>query len=311
MNKVALLIVYNHRYDKNIPLLEEIYKGKFSHIFHIMPFYDGNQENVIPVYESSYYFAGYIAQAYTHLKNKGFTHFFVVADDMIINPAITEENLWDVIGIDEDDCLLPSKLIIFQTQKRFWTHTFCAIKYKTKNKRKTGAEINNIVPSVEEAEKQFDSFSIPYSNIPITNIINMSLLRNWRQFISGFKRYFDYSLIRGFFHSFFKRKIQYPLVGGYSDIFLVTRNVMPKFCQYCGAFSANKLWVEIAIPTSLVLSTTKLKFDRDINLHGTALWGDKRRGMMEKEDKSVRNLIASFPKENLFLHPVKLSQWKM
>lgn len=29
MKKIALLIIYNHRYDKNIDRLEKIYKGKF------------------------------------------------------------------------------------------------------------------------------------------------------------------------------------------------------------------------------------------------------------------------------------------
>lgn len=62
--KIALLVLYNHRYDKNIPRIEKLYEGKFSHIFHLMPFYDGDHPNVFPVYESSYYFQSYIAQAY-------------------------------------------------------------------------------------------------------------------------------------------------------------------------------------------------------------------------------------------------------
>lgn len=73
--KIALLIIYNHRYDANIGRLEEMYKGRFQYIFHIVPFYDGNVKNVIPVYEHSHYFSGYIAQAWPHLKDNGFTHF--------------------------------------------------------------------------------------------------------------------------------------------------------------------------------------------------------------------------------------------
>ena len=106
MNKVALLIIYNHRFDKNIPRLEDIYSDRFNHIFHIVPFYDGDKKNVIPIYESSYYFSGYVSQAYTHLKGKGFTHFFVVADDMIINPRINEENLWECLGLKENECYI-------------------------------------------------------------------------------------------------------------------------------------------------------------------------------------------------------------
>ena len=60
MKKVALLVVYNHRNDRNIPRVQEIYKSRFSHIFHIVPFYDGHVdgEEVIPVYENSFYFEG-------------------------------------------------------------------------------------------------------------------------------------------------------------------------------------------------------------------------------------------------------------
>ena len=49
-SEVCLLIIYNHRYDDNIEKLERIYKNRFSDIYHIVPFYNGTIENVIPVY---------------------------------------------------------------------------------------------------------------------------------------------------------------------------------------------------------------------------------------------------------------------
>lgn len=101
--KVALLVVYNHRYDKNIARVRELYAKRFSHIYHIMPFYDGYEQDVIPVYESSYCFSGYLSQAYTHIGDKGFTHFLVVADDMILNPVINELSIWKETGLDYCD----------------------------------------------------------------------------------------------------------------------------------------------------------------------------------------------------------------
>ena len=47
-SNVALIIVFNHRYDKNIPLLESIYEGRFSSIYHLVPFYDGDKEKRDP-----------------------------------------------------------------------------------------------------------------------------------------------------------------------------------------------------------------------------------------------------------------------
>lgn len=40
---VALIVVYNHRYDRNIEVVERIYAGRFSNIFHLVPFYDGTK----------------------------------------------------------------------------------------------------------------------------------------------------------------------------------------------------------------------------------------------------------------------------
>lgn len=142
MDKVALLVVYNHRFDRNIPKIDSLYQGKFSHVYHIIPFYDGDKENVIPVYESSYYFSGYIAQAYTHLRDKGFTHFFVVADDMLLNPAIDENSLWDVLGIGKNDCYIDD-LIKFQERKQIWPRTWEAMSWRI---NPGGVEVEKILP---------------------------------------------------------------------------------------------------------------------------------------------------------------------
>ena len=131
--KTALLVVYNHRYDKNIPVIDQIYANRFSYVYHLVPFYDGDQANVIAVYDSSHYFQNYIAQAYTHLKDKGFTHFFIVADDMILNPLVDENNLWAMTGLGANDCYI-SRLTIMQERKSFWPHTVKALKYKVKQR---------------------------------------------------------------------------------------------------------------------------------------------------------------------------------
>ena len=54
MGSVALVVIYNHRYDGNISIVEDLYRERFREIFHLVPFYDGDRPNVIPVYESSF-----------------------------------------------------------------------------------------------------------------------------------------------------------------------------------------------------------------------------------------------------------------
>lgn len=293
-SKIALLIIYNHRFDRNIPVLNKIYEGRFSHIFHVVPFYDGNEENVIPVYESSYQFSGYISQAYTHLKGKGFTHYFIVADDMIINPGIDEHNFWGRTGISPDSCYI-SSLISFQTRMVNWERTTEALAYNIYGK---GAEISNIIPNTKEAVERFKFHNLPTGNVPFK-----SVYRNIKQN----KRLNIYEKLQ-----LLKRKgrLTYPLVGGYSDIFLITADVMDKFVLYCGAFAATGLFVEIAIPTAMVLACKKIQFDKDIKLKQKALWSANDYKILEKYNFSLTALNLDYPEETLFIHPIKLSKWK-
>lgn len=288
MCKTALLIIYNHRYDQNIGRLENIYRNRFSHIFHIVPFYDGNLPNVIPVYESSYYFSGYLSQAYTHLKPMGFTHFFVVADDMIINPILNERNLLSEMGLAEDECYI-DYIIKMQELDHPWRQTE-AMKYVVKQR---GVEVCNILPAIDEAKAQFDKYNIPYSPIPLRPLI---------------ERYFKY--IFKYMRHFHRRCLDYPLVGGYADILVLTSDMMDKFTLYCGAFAATSLFVEFAIPTALVLSTDKLKFTTDLKMKSGVMWPPQDKIFAEKYNYSLSKLVENYPQDTLYFHPVKLSKWK-
>lgn len=290
MEKVALLVIYNHRFDRNIPVVEQIYGKKFSNIFHVVPFYDGDKSNVIPVYESSYYFQGYIAQAYTHLMGMGFTHYFVIADDLILNPQIDEVNLWECLGISKADNLLPDLKIL--QHFGYWRQIPRALKYDPKTK---GVEIGKVLPTKEKAIQIFKDRGIPTSAIGISNLISFANLTDFAKSLCHFP---------------FKFSLKYPLVGGYADIFLVTADVMGKFCTYCGAFAATDLFVEIAIPTALQLSTDKIKYIDNSKLRNGALWTDSEKSDFNtKFSYNFKNLMDNFPKDKLYIHPVKLSKW--
>lgn len=290
--KVALLVIYNHRFDKNIPLIDKIYEGRFSNVFHIVPFYDGNADNVIPVYASSLFFQSYISQAYTHLKLQKFTHFFIVADDMLLNPKVNEKTLWIETGLMEDECMYPSEFWILQDMPHFWSWYNNVLHYNPKIR---GVEIGNILPSKSEAEQFFRFHGIPTSKIPLRSIYQPPIksLLLYRPRLP------------------FSRKLKYPLVAGYSDIFMITADVMDKFCQYCGAFAATNLFVEAAIPTSLILSAKKIRKDNSLKLHCGAIWGVKEVELFNKRyNYSLSALISDFPSDKLFIHPIKLSKWK-
>ena len=107
----------------------------------------------------------------------------------------------------------------------------------------------------------------------------------------------------------FSLKMDYPLVGGYSDIFLVTEKEMPKFCQYCGAFAASNLFVEIAIPTALFLTASSVKYNRDVKLKRGDIWGYNIKRLEKENNQDLNKLMDNYPEHIFFIHPVKLSRW--
>ena len=112
------------------------------------------------------------------------------------------------------------------------------------------------------------------------------------------------------------------MIGGYSDIFLISSDTIKEFCHYCGVFAVTKLFVEIALPTALVLSAKELITEKDIDLAGKAFWPDGwvRLGgnferanndfdELDKFNDNLKDLLNDFPENYLYIHPVKLSKW--
>ena len=296
-NKIALLIIYNHRFDKNIPRLDELYAGKFSHVYHIVPFYDGQKDNVLAVYDNSFYFESYIAQAYQKIKDKGFSHFFFVADDMILNPAINENNLFDFTGISSDSSWIKD-LRDYKTHPHY-VPMFTPIK-------QNGIEVSKFLPSCEDVCKILDKNNLSYFPSKLYGIgdfFHRIKQRALKSAINAIKYVF----------SGIKNK-SYPAIWGYSDVLLIPSAYMEKFALYCGAFGGLNVFVENATPLALLLASDKILTEKDIKLKVVSqLYGLGRDGQKEFEDKyaySLQKLLSDYPKDWLLCHPIKLSKWK-
>ena len=317
--KIALLVIYNHRYDKNISRINQIYAGRFEHVFHVVPFYDGEAPNVIPVYESSFRFQSYIAQAYQHLKCKGFTHYFIVADDMILNPRIDETNFFALTGIGVNQSYIYDIREIYNCF--FVQHVEQMRKYRVKQK---GIEVDKILPTKEEAEKCFKIHNLRTGSLSICFLVKASYYAfKYRMLRKTLKYMLDIMT-----HNV---KIHYPLVWAYSDILLLPADVMDSFATYCGAFAATGLFVEYAIPTALVFSSSNMITDKDLKMHGIIqIYPQKRLKTannpkmlngylpqyMEEEtivkqyQYNLKAIMDDFDEDTFFIHPIKLSKWK-
>ena len=60
----------------------------------------------------------------------------------------------------------------------------------------------------------------------------------------------------------------------------------------------------------MVLSARKIITEKDLDLKGKALWTEDDYQILEKYKHNLNTLLEDFPKENLYLHPIKLSKWK-
>lgn len=308
MGKVALIVIYNHQYNKNIDILEEIYKDRFTNIYHLVPFYNGEKENVIPVYDNSFYFQGYVAQGFKHYFNEEFDHYFFVADDMVINPKINETNYTTHLQLGPNSCFLPEFISLHEA--RTWPRVGEAYRWNIKIK---GVEVSGQIPSYQEALKKLNGFGLEIEPLDFKSVNYIpNTINKWLFFFRTSTLSDSTSLLFRYLFSKFQKKkysLSYPIVGSYSDIFVVSSDAIKQFCHYCGVFAATELFVEIGLPTAMMLAAKEIKTEKNLNFQGKALWTKKEYQELDKYNYSLENLIENFPENYLYLHPIKLSKW--
>lgn len=313
MSDVCLIVIFNHRYDKNLPILEDLYRERFTNRYYLMPFYDGKMDNVIPVYGRSIFFQGYIAQAANLFVKEEFKHYLFVADDMIIHPKINENNYRDFFEVEDGQSYI-SELRPLQDMGTFWIGTLSALFYFKKQKY---VEVSEEIPSERDAklllEKQgvkirslsrkeiFGKFTLSINSLGNKTRLLLRLLTKIRH---PFKNYY---------------LLPYPMVGSYSDILLVSSDSIKQFAHYCGVFASTLLFAEVAIPTALALSSNKrVQVDNNLKRKGRAYWQGEGPfyysdeydwNQIEKKYRSLDDMTERFPDDQLFIHPVKLSKW--
>jgi hypothetical protein len=302
---VALVIIYNYRFDRNIDVLEKVYRPRFSHIFHLVPFYTGDKPNVIPVYEHSYHFQGHVAQAFPAFHRQAFTHYFFIHDDLILNPAIDERNFMAEIQLPDGHAFI-TRFNPHNTGKNFWIHVRTAYDWKV---RQPGLNIIDELPPPDTVIQRFKRLNLPHKPLRFEQIWKKpKTLGQWADALlkrpAFCYRYLKARIRQERFH------LSYPLVGAYSDIFIVPAEAMDRFRHYCGLFAASNLWVEHAIPTALVMSTDKIMvIHNHCRYRGKALWSETEKRELDRYQHSLSALLRDFPADYLFLHPVKLSAW--
>ncbi len=333
LSEICLVVIYNHNYEKNIPKIERLYQEKFSEIFHLMPFYQGDNPRVIGVYDSSHQFNNYITQAYDRLASKPFTHYFFVADDMIIRQDLNENNVLDQLNLDKDSAYIPFLKII--DNETFFTWPWALKQVGKFHYPFKASEFRNFMPDIETARQRVEQHGLDWHQGYTSSVLPYAVRGGIDPFTLDLVRsYFRYLLLvvcfkinRGFlallgrtlswpafiakFAKLIARKQEnpeYPLIWGYADIFLLPASRFKEFCHMSGLLASGRVMVEVAVPTAMALTIDRVVQDHDVG----AL--DGREGspedIRERNNSSLASLIQNWRKDVLYYHPIKLSQWK-
>jgi hypothetical protein len=121
-------------------------------------------------------------------------------------------------------------------------------------------------------------------------------------------------------YRFNNRKASYPVTFGYSDIFSIPRLYLDEFCQYLEIFASIQMFVELAIPTAFALHDWPMVSDKDLALKPLNVWFPQDPRLYEQKKRQITAFEATsnfhiaaidkaFPKDLLYMHPVKLSRW--
>jgi hypothetical protein len=320
--KLCLVIVFNHRFDKNLPILRKYYGSKFSEIRFLMPFADDLEESetdVISVHFSSYLYQGFFGEARKKLGQIDCDGYVVVGDDLLLNPSLHQENLHQKMELPRGDAYTKSLASLYDAPLS-WSRN--RITYRALFA--DGLEWHRLLPNREDALKRSNQYGIKHTPLGLKNLLPLCSKSGLSSLGTAVAWFTERQHSRRLF-SIFTQEVPYPLFYGYSDFLVLPKAGWNDFAKYCEATAAMQLFVEAAIPLAMVLAydhvQTELEYGelfdapnpkRRMKLRGIELqWQDSDRIDFENQyGLSLTRLMQDFPEDVLYYHPVKLSKWK-
>jgi len=319
--KCDLVNIFNHQYEKNIPLLDWYYGDRFNRIWHLSPFSRSVEKNIIPVYDGSFTFQSFVAQAWRTLRESNADYYLFASDDLLIDPDIHQGNIEEHFSLARNGAFI-SQLHDLSTGE--FSRGVIEVK-KMRRQNLSGLEHHQHLPDSDKARRmiqrygllqsekihRYHPFDARYQKPYLGNISC-----NWRKFKTNV-----WHRREQFRHFLNPVTMPYPVVGGNSDIFIVPRERMDEFARLCGIFAAMRIFVELAIPTALVMSCEEITTEKTTVRKGVnyvAVWREtetiERGAILKAVENScsfqLETLKSNWPSDYLYLHPLKLSKWK-
>lgn len=326
MSKAALVIIFNHRYEKNIPKLEAYYGSRFTHRSYLVPFAPVETDQIIRVFENSFCFSGHIAQGVSRFTAPDVTHYVFAGDDLIMNPTLDESSILDAIPLDQGTGYIKS-LASADTVRFRWHWALTAYQ----SLRRAKFDWQKELPPASEARQHFEQIGIRFGKPAPRSIADLKFLkypskaRTLKQAFADIKLVKPWLKLAGQTVASIGKPSEYPLLAGYSDFFVVPAERLARFAHYCGVFAAVNMFAEVAVPTALALACDRVETELPMGVHfgdagvlplsekrwkGVEFWEEEITAFCQSLGYSWDVFVNQFPKDTLYYHPVKLSQWK-
>lgn len=326
--KTTLCVLFNHPYPANIPILEEMLSGKFDRVYFVLPNTVSPREDVITSYRGSHLFHGMIVDAAPRLLKDDSSYYFFMQDDVLINPRFSGEDWVRILRLDPGGAFLP-KCVPIGGDVSDWPWWLGVLwKMRAPMNVVSGTGIENWRSLLPDVEQSFAEMERKYGFVfrPIENkkpILDYDTLPNWelrqtlnRALVDGiFARGLGkgirllFPFFRGMSDFFAMNREAtgkgirplFPFCRGMSDFFAVNRATMEKLVHLFGVFAAMQVFVEVAIPTALLLAADRVTTEQDLGLKLEWYWNDDRSRL------DFEAISAGFAEDVVSVHPIKLS----
>lgn len=290
--RVCLNIIYNHKYENNVEKLERYYSAQFRNINHLMPFSrggeDGKSGRVIPVFESSHNFEGFIQQSFDKFYHDEYDYYIFCADDLLLNTGVNENNFRDWFELDDQMSYIKQLELLSQKKRMFYIP-------------KTGLYLyhGRIVPWYKLEESNHDIYLKDSKKCLISN-----RFLEIERYLPSLEEWHERFIRIGFSEKELEEcGLKRPLILAFSDLVVVPQTCIKEFSYWCGVFAAANLHVELAIPTALLLSCEKIQVESNLVVRGQQNHFNDI-GAINFDEIYERMSLC----EDLYVHPIKLSQ---
>lgn len=215
--KIGLVVLFNHNYEKNIEVIKKLYKDRFEKIKIIMPFYYGDDPDVIGVFGNSFYFHSFIAQSRKDLEQMGCDDYLIIGDDLLLNPDLNGGNLHEKLSISAGSFYIDA---VENVSEGYFYRPLLEAKKFSPSYPGLDNSANRFVPSFEDAYKILEE----------KKLISSVKLSRWKPFFASFKPisfknlYANYKILKSRIWHLLKVlqywikpvNMPYPYVFGYS-----------------------------------------------------------------------------------------------